>query len=222
MFPDDQLSEIIDEVRALPTEVEYVEFKENYFDAPRIGEYISGLSNSAALQGKDHAFMVWGIRDSDHVAVGTSFDLAAKGKGNEDLVPWLARNLNPEPHFEFREMPYENIRLVVLVIAVATFRPVLFQSTAWMRLGSDLKPLTTLPDHERRLWAAFEKKPFEAGIALDRVADDDVLRHLDYDSYFELLNKPLPDGRLAILATLPSPLPAHRSPLAQPLLQRLR
>ena len=42
-------------------EEEWFEFKENWFDPHAIGEYISALSNAAALQGKDSGYLVWGF-----------------------------------------------------------------------------------------------------------------------------------------------------------------
>ena len=52
---DDYLGGLIRELCKLPTETEWVEFKENNSDPQEIGEYISALANSAALEGKAHA-----------------------------------------------------------------------------------------------------------------------------------------------------------------------
>lgn len=41
--------ELIDRLRALPTEVEYVEFKRNFSEFEQEGRDISALANSAAL-----------------------------------------------------------------------------------------------------------------------------------------------------------------------------
>ena len=43
---------------------------------------------------------------------------------------------------------------------------------------------------------------FEEGIAAERVSDEDILLKLDYPTYFDLLQIPLPDGRAAILDAL--------------------
>ncbi len=47
---------------------------------------------------------------------------------------------------------------------------------------------------------------FEDGIAAERVPGEDVLLKLDYPTYFDLLEMPLPDGREAILHALQSDL----------------
>ncbi len=46
-----RLLNIVRELLALPDETEWVEFKHNFAEPQSIGEYISALANSAALQG---------------------------------------------------------------------------------------------------------------------------------------------------------------------------
>ena len=61
---DVRLSAILDELLALTTsETEWVELKHDMTNPEEIGEYISALSNSAVLQGREVAYMVWGIED---------------------------------------------------------------------------------------------------------------------------------------------------------------
>lgn len=48
------LKKIVKQLIGLPTERDWFEFKENWFDANGIGEYISSLSNTAALNGKEY------------------------------------------------------------------------------------------------------------------------------------------------------------------------
>ncbi len=55
------LNGLLHELIALPNETECVEFKQNNTDAEQIGEYISALSNSAALCGKANAYLVWAL-----------------------------------------------------------------------------------------------------------------------------------------------------------------
>ena len=58
--------EIIEELRKYDSEREWLEFKENWFNADKLGEYVSALSNSAAVAGKKIAYFVWGINDQTH------------------------------------------------------------------------------------------------------------------------------------------------------------
>ena len=80
------LTSLVQELRNLPGESEWVEFKINVYEPQEIGEYISALANSAAMVGKAFAYMVWGISDCDHTVVGTNFTPSTKKVGNEDLV----------------------------------------------------------------------------------------------------------------------------------------
>lgn len=202
LFDNAQLQEIVDELRAAPAETEVAEFKEAFANPTKIGEYVSALANSATLLEKDHGFLVWGVADGNHELVGTTFDPSMKGKGNEDLEPWLRRLLDPEVHFEFTELMHRGVRLVVLTVAAASHQPVRFQGEAYVRSGSYVKHLKSLPDHERRLWAVFDKKPFEYAVARERLTDDEVLRLLDYASYFELTGAHVPASRDAVLQAL--------------------
>lgn len=52
------LISLVNELRALPRETEWVEFKFNDAEPEAIGEYLSALSNTAALEGKAFAYLV--------------------------------------------------------------------------------------------------------------------------------------------------------------------
>ena len=56
---------LVRELCKLPQEAEWVEFKVNNNEPEAIGEYISGLSNAAALHGKTRAYMLWGCGGPD-------------------------------------------------------------------------------------------------------------------------------------------------------------
>jgi len=54
----EQFPRLLQELSRLPKETEWVEFKHNNDDPQMIGEYISALANSAALLGKQSAYVV--------------------------------------------------------------------------------------------------------------------------------------------------------------------
>lgn len=197
-----QLEGLVRELCNLPREVEWVEFKVNMADPREIGEYISALSNAAALMDKPRAYVVWGVRNEDHLIVGTTFKPKEARKGNEELESWLLHLLTPRVDFTFHEVEVDFQHVVVLEITPAAGQPVRFDSTEWIRIGSYKKPLKGFPEKERALWRTFDRAPFEDGIAAERQGAEDVLRRLDYPAYFELLGRPLPDGRTAILDAL--------------------
>ena len=198
----DYLIGLVTELRKLAAETGWVEFKENNSNPEDIGEYISALSNTAALQNKANGYLIWGIKDGTHEVVGTSFKPAKAKKGNEDIESWLTRALNPKLHFHFYEITYEEKSVVILEIPRAYGKPVQFQGTEYIRVGSYRQKLKDHPQIEKDLWRVFDTTPFEELIALERADADAVLSLLDYPAYFDLLDQPLPTGRDQILARL--------------------
>jgi ATP-dependent DNA helicase RecG len=153
------------ELCKLPRETEWVELKENNADPRRIGEYLSALSNAAALEGKAFAYMLWGARDGDHVIVGTHFDPHGTKVGNEELESWLLHLLEPKLHFRFLTVQVDGQRVVLLEIARAQRQPARFEGIEYIRVGSVKKKLKDVPEKERALWRVFDQTPFEVGVA---------------------------------------------------------
>lgn len=198
----DYLIGLVRELCKQPRETEWVEFKENNAEPKLIGEYLSALANAAALEGKAHAYVLWGVRDASHSIVGTHFDPHAKKVGNEELESWLLRLLEPKLHFRFFVVEVDGQRVVLLEIARAQRQPTRFEGIEYIRVGSIKKKLKDVPEKERELWRVFDQAPFEVGTAREHVAADEVVSLLDYASYFELTGRPQPDSRAGILAAL--------------------
>lgn len=148
--PADYLASLLREVCALPRETEWVEVKVNDAAPPAIGEYISALSNAAALVGKAFAYMAWGVHDDDHTIVGTTFDPAAERVGNEELENWLLRLLEPKIDFRFFKFRVDGQRVVLLEIARASRHPVRFQGQEFIRVGTYKKKLKDFPEEGAR------------------------------------------------------------------------
>ena len=196
------LTSLFRELIQLPTEAEWVEFKRNEDEPKEIGGYISALSNSAALLGKPSACVLWGIDDDTHEIVGTTFTPRTAKVGNEELENWLLRLLEPKIDFKFFEMSIDAKPVVLLEIDRAFRHPVRFQGQEFIRVGSYKKNLKDFPEKERELWRALDRAPFEAGTAVSNLTSDDVLRLLDYPSYFDLMRRPLPADANGIIAAL--------------------
>jgi len=198
------LVDLIKELCKLPFETEWVEFKHNNIDPDEIGERISALSNSAAMQGRDFAYIVWGVEDISHQILGTSFVPSRSKVGNEELQNWLLRLLSPKIDLTFHAFDVDDKPVVLLEIQATSTSPVSFKRQEYLRIGTYTKKLGEFPEKERVLWRVFDRAPFERGIAAKNLSDEDVLSSLDYQAYFDLLNLPLPDGRSAILEALKS------------------
>ena len=198
----DYLVGLVRELRNLPHETEWVEFKVNHREPQTIGQYVSALSNAAALHDKVHAYIMWGVENGTHDIVGTDFSPAVAKKGNEPLETWLLRLLKPRIDFRFHEVMIDGKRIVIMEIDPAFQHPVAFEGVEFIRVGSTRRKLKDYPEKERALWRVFDRVSFEDGIAAERVSDGDVLSMIDYPAYFDLRELPLPDGRDAILHAL--------------------
>jgi len=199
------LSSLFAELLALPKETEWVEFKEDYKPgdwATYIGEYLSALSNSAALHRKEMAYLVWGVENGTHNVKGTSFRPRHTKVSGEELENRLLRFLKPAIDFQIHEFAYEGKPVVLFAIPPARSTPVGFAGTEYIRVGSYKKKLKDYPEKERALWATFSNVTFEKGVAAGGVTSDEVLALIDYPAYFELMGTPLPDNRAGILDRL--------------------
>ncbi|MEO1654099.1 MAG: ATP-binding protein [Bacteroidota bacterium] len=191
---------LLQQLISLPQETEWVEFKEN--NIQKIGEYISGLANSACIHGQRYAYLVLGIEDESHRVVGTKVDLQKKKKGNEDLEPWLARLLNPRIDFRIFSFEYEGKKVVMLRVQAAINIPVKFKGVEYIRVGSHLKKLAEYPEKQRQIWIKDPHFVFEKGIARADLGADEVLKLLDYAAYFDLTAQNLPMNKNGILERL--------------------
>ena len=68
------LLKLLEQFRQLPREEATVEFKSNWKRIDDIGEYISAMANTAALERQERAWLIWGIDNATHAVKGTTFD----------------------------------------------------------------------------------------------------------------------------------------------------
>ena len=146
------IKEEISQLCSYNQEREWFEFKVNWCDPIKIGEYVSALSNSAALADKSHGLLIWGIQDKTHKIVGTKFDFDCDVK-NEPLKHFLARQLKPDINFKFQDLRFSNKRVVVLVIPAAKEVPTEFAKERYVRIGSSTVSLRKYPKLETDLFA---------------------------------------------------------------------
>jgi ATP-dependent DNA helicase RecG len=202
---DAQLSALLVELTSLPGETEWVEFKHDYAPkdiGPYIAEYLSALSNSAALHSKETAYLVWGIEDGTGKVVGTKLDPRKVKQGNEELENWLMRSLHPQVNFKIHQWIHGGKPVVLFEVPRATQAPVRFGNEEFIRIGSLKKKLKDYPTKEAELWASFSRSPFEGGIAKADVRPEDVLSLIDFTGAFDLLKITLPTDQKRILSRL--------------------
>ncbi|HIJ48859.1 MAG TPA: ATP-binding protein, partial [Gammaproteobacteria bacterium] len=164
----DYLLSLLRELVSLPSETEWVEFKHNNDDPKQIGEYISGLANSAALLGKQSAYLVWGIEDEQHEVVGTTFNPSSARHKQQELESWLLQKTAPKIDFHFYEFDSaQALPVVILEIQAASHTPVQFDGIEYIRVGSYKKRLREFAEKERALWRVFDQVSFERQLAAE-------------------------------------------------------
>ena len=147
----DKLEQKINELRAYPAEEEWFEFKDNWYNETGIAEYISALSNVAAMHGEENAYLVWGVHNDTHELTGTSFTFHRDVKG-EPLEHYLARQITPDIGFSFRELMINEKRVVVLIIPAAKNIPTAFNNIRYLRIDSSKVNLNKYPERESQLF----------------------------------------------------------------------
>lgn len=193
---------LVDELRGGHDEKQWVEFKRDNDDDKMIGKLCSALSNGARADGREVAYVVWGVDDDSRTVVGTSFNPDTKKVGGQVFQLRLAQLLNPSPAFSFRTVNHPDGRVVLLEIPAATVAPVEYEGTAYVRIGSATPKLSDYPDRYQKLITNLRPYVWEKGNAKGYVDADEVLKLLDYPKYFSLIDHPLPDGKAAILERL--------------------
>ncbi|WP_429169116.1 AlbA family DNA-binding domain-containing protein [Aeromonas rivipollensis] len=125
---------LVDELRSQPDETPWLEFKQSNADPEMIGKRCSALANSARIEGRDCAYMLWGIEDASHKVVGTDFRPDSVKVGGQVMLLWLANKLQPSIAFSFRVVEHPEGRVVLLEIPAATGTPVSFHGTPYIRI----------------------------------------------------------------------------------------
>ena len=145
------IKDIVVDCISYSEEQNWFEFKDAWYEPDGIGEYISALSNSAGLIGKDEGYLIWGIGDVDHKYTNTKFNYHKDVK-KEPLEHYLARNISPGIYFRFDETIIDNNRVVVLRIPAAHTIPTAYKGIKYLKVGSRKVNLNNYPDREAELF----------------------------------------------------------------------
>ncbi len=199
---DSRTIALIEDLRALPAETAWAEFKQDNTDPERIGKLISALANAARIADQETGYLVWGIRNSDHAVTGTAFEPASTKRQRQPLEHWLTQHLRPDLAFSFETVKHPEGRLVLLSVPSATTAPVEFDRTAFVRVGEATPRLADHPDRQRALWDKLRPYVWEAGIAQGFLESKRVLDLIDCDAYYDGLGKPMPKNEGSILEDL--------------------
>ncbi len=194
----ENLDRLINELRKLPIETPWVEFKHNNYNPKMIGRDISALANSAALHERNCAFMLWGIEDTTHDIVGTDYTLQTLKKGNEELESWLRSLLSPNADFDFKLVSMNDKNVGLLIIYKATNQTVMFEKVDYIRVGSYTKQLNEYPTMQAQLWDRIRNSKFEEQYAKQDLELKDAMQLIDHSAYFDIKEVPQPSDMAGV------------------------
>lgn len=156
MTRDQELTELLDScIRTYAVENRFLEFKSNHVSPEDLGKYISALSNGACLEREENGYLFFGVDDSSHEIVGTSFDISIEKKGNQDLELFLRVNVTPKINFQVERFFYKgnkNCPISVFIIPAASEQPTCFQNVPYVRVNSSTTNLRDYHDWMRTIY----------------------------------------------------------------------
>jgi predicted HTH transcriptional regulator len=181
----------------VPQELNEIDWKSGLSDkSERLAQHISAFANYP-----NGGYLAFGIGNngSPMPLDKMEMDSIVQKLGN------IARNNLAQPvGIEHTVADYRGNPVLFIHIPEHTEKPVhLRGSDIFDSYKRSAGQTVKLSRHEvKQLIAISSGFDFEAQVAMHNVSDDDVLKLLDYDSYFTLQDKRLPDTKLSILQTL--------------------
>lgn len=172
-----------------PSETEWLEFKVGNFHAENVAKYVSGLANSCIFSGRDHGYLIYGVKDGTHEIVGTNVRMAAEKVGNENFLLWLAKSLYPKINVHHLSFDNEGKHVEMLVVDPGYQQPVRFSGRAFVRVDSSLQPLSNYPERERAIWAATSRFAFEQATSRAHLSGEAVLECVNTRTFFSLAGR---------------------------------
>lgn len=154
---NEELIILIDELRALPQENEWVEFKTGTATTnDRLGHYISAISNAACINNQDFGYLVFGIHDETHEVVGTAFKFKNKKEGNQELELYVRQYLHPSIRFSHFTCSFDGLHVEVFKIPAAKGQPTHFKKIPHIRFDTSLTDLRNYPEFVRAIYNSEE------------------------------------------------------------------
>jgi len=198
----DTTNHLLDQLLYHGHEDTWLEVKTKNKDPEMIGQSVSAIANSAALEGRTFGYLVWGVADDCKTVTGTSFNPATFKKNNEPIESWLNHVIDPQISMTFIPAGDETQRVWILEIGAARDRPIAFSGVEYIPIGPTTKPLRKHPEKERKLWRVFDQIVFERVEAAESLTEDEVLQLLDIPAFYDLTRTAMPDGKRAIIEML--------------------
>ncbi|MBS4860696.1 ATP-binding protein [Anaerotruncus colihominis] len=169
-------------------------FLDETIDSDKIGRYISALANQAVLYSCPYAYALWGFDPKTRITVGTTYSI-----DQDSFIPFLSTNAV----FSFQTIDYEDKRIAVLEVQQATETTIQYKGNEYILDENRPEKLGKFQDREKQIWRhldtpiTFEEKP-----AMENVSLENLLKLLDCNKLFELLNLSYPKSTMGVINAL--------------------
>ena len=134
--PIGNVADVIHRCLSYDDEMNWFEYKKGsaVSGIDEIGEYISALSNGAALSGEPYGYLIWGVHNETHELTGTDFEYT-KDIDHEPFEHRLYRKVTPAICCHFDEEVVNGRRMVLLTIPAARVVPTSYKDECYIRIG---------------------------------------------------------------------------------------
>lgn len=112
-----ELENLLEYFRNLPSETEWLEFKEakRQYSVDKLGQYFSAISNEANLKNQQYGWIIFGIKDTTKEIVGTAFKQTRSEL--ENLKHEIAQQINNNLTFtEIHEFIHPEGRVIMFQV----------------------------------------------------------------------------------------------------------
>ena len=181
----------------IPHELNELDWKSDVSDkGDRIAQHISAFANNI-----NGGYLVFGLNDD------ASFCHLDKDKTDEIIkkIGNIARNnITPPVAIEHDITVLDSNEVLIIKIPESTYKPVYLRGKtiddSYKRSAGQTVKMSK--QEVKNLISISIGIDFEMQTAVLNISDDDVLKHLNYDSYFSLQERRLPDTKAGILQVL--------------------
>lgn len=190
-----EINKILNYLKNFNNESTWIEVKENQIEEDKLGITISAIANSCLLEEKEYGYILIGIRDKTWEIIGTNKKFSDYFvKGNQDIELYLKTQLKPDVNIYFQDkIEIENKYLSIVKIESASHTPISYKNEVYIRVGSNNKKLRDFPELSKRLWVKSSGFNYEDKIVKKSVDIEEILKLLDYECYYKLLKKEIPN-----------------------------
>jgi predicted HTH transcriptional regulator len=122
------------------------------------------LSNTACLDWRDYAFLIYWIEDWTLEIKWTDLIIEKKKEWNQPFLFKLSKDISIDIDVQSLEYKWKNI--VIFIVPSASDKPITFKHISYIRVWTATPLLDKYPDKQRKIWNNIYNKNFEKQIAL--------------------------------------------------------